>query len=214
MTRSVTILAVAVVLVLAACGAENSEETTTRAPESAVEADESVTTTEGEQAMQDSGTPTPPVRTDRSYASDEYPDELGGIVAIAIADLAARQEIDESEIGVVLVEEVVWPDSAMGCPEPGMAYAQATQDGLRIVLAYDGSEYAYHSGGMLDPFLCAPGPGLVKEPTVPQIDITDPATYPGGATTESTIAADAESDVKTDETVPTEQVGGPGDPDE
>lgn len=205
MTRSVTILAAAAALVLAACGADIAEETSTTAPEVVAGVDESTSTTEGSQEMQESGTPVPPARTDRSYASDEYPDELRGFVAIATSDLAARVGVDQAEINVVSVELVVWPDSAMGCPQPGMAYAQATQDGLRIVLASEGSEYAYHSGGTLDPFLCAPtpSPGPVKEPVVPQIDITDPATDPG-----------TEGGAKTDETAPTEQVGGPGNPDE
>ena len=198
MSRSVTILAAATVLVLASCGADSAENTTTTVPEAIVDADEPVATTEGTQEMQDSGTPTPPLRTDRSHASDEYPDELSGLVAIAIADLAARETVNESEISVVSVEEVVWPNSAMGCPEPGMAYAQATQDGLRIVVASDGVEYAYHSGGSVDPFHCTPEP--VNDGEAPPSD--------GGESNEGTLQT--EKTVPPEESIPTQQPGGPG----
>lgn len=72
----------------------------------------------------------------------------------AIADLAEHLEVDAAEIEVVSVEDVTWPDGALGCPEPGKMYTQAMVDGQRIVLAHDGTEYAYHSGGDRAPFHC------------------------------------------------------------
>lgn len=72
----------------------------------------------------------------------------------AIADLAERLEVGEGEIEVVSVEDVTWPDGSLGCPEPGKMYTQAMVDGQRFVLAHDGTEYAYHSGGDRAPFHC------------------------------------------------------------
>lgn len=77
-------------------------------------------------------------------------------VDVAIADLADRLSIDPSEIEVVSVEEVTWPDGSLGCPEPGMVYTQALVNGQRIVLLAEGIEYEYHSGGARDPFYCPP----------------------------------------------------------
>ncbi len=75
-------------------------------------------------------------------------------IAEAIEDLAQRQSIPPSEVEVVSVEEVVWPDSSLGCPQPGMRYRQVLQDGMRIILRANGRQYTYHSGGRRAPFLC------------------------------------------------------------
>jgi hypothetical protein len=76
-------------------------------------------------------------------------------IATAIADLAARLGVDSTAIDVVSAEEVTWPDAAVGCPQPGMSYAQVLVNGSRIVLEAGGVEYHYHSGGGGDPFFCA-----------------------------------------------------------
>lgn len=80
-------------------------------------------------------------------------------VQAATEDLAARIGVVEADIELVQVEEVVWPDSGLGCPDPGQMYAQATQEGFRIVLRSGEKEYAYHGSKDGEPFLCEP-PGL------------------------------------------------------
>jgi len=72
----------------------------------------------------------------------------------AVADLAERLGVDESAITVVSVDEVTWPDGSLGCPEPGMMYSQALEDGTLIVLEVDGTTYEYHGGVNRDPFYC------------------------------------------------------------
>lgn len=146
--------------------------------------------------------PVPPASISRLHEGSGFPVGLSGIVGVAVADLAERLGVDESAIAVFSVEEVVWPNRAMGCEQPGMKYAQVPTDGLRIVLVHAGADYVYHSGGTLGPFLCMPN--LVKEPTLPQIDITDPGTT-GTVTTVPGAG--------TGETAPSEEPGGPGDPD-
>jgi hypothetical protein len=69
-------------------------------------------------------------------------------------DLAKRLEMETAAIEVVRVEAVVWPDTSMGCPRPGMRYLQVPQDGLLIVLQAGDKQYEYHSGGVRPPFLC------------------------------------------------------------
>ena len=78
------------------------------------------------------------------------------IVQAAIADLIERTGADASEIEVLSVEEVEWPDGSIGCPQPGMAYTQALVNGTKIVLRYDGVGYDYHQGGSRPVFYCAP----------------------------------------------------------
>jgi hypothetical protein len=79
---------------------------------------------------------------------------LDSLVIQAREDLAQRLAIDEDQIELVEASEVVWPDGALGCPQPGMAYIQVLQAGALIRLAAGGRTYHYHSGGGRDPFLC------------------------------------------------------------
>ena len=75
-------------------------------------------------------------------------------VAQARHDLATRLTITEAKIEVIEAKAIVWPDSSLGCPQPGMMYAQVLQDGLLIVLRAHQQLYEYHSGDGRPPFLC------------------------------------------------------------
>lgn len=76
-------------------------------------------------------------------------------VAAARSDLASRLGVDAAQIGIAVAESIVWPDAGLGCPQPGMAYAQVQVEGFRIVLEHDGASHAYHGGGNRpQPFLC------------------------------------------------------------
>ncbi len=68
-----------------------------------------------------------------------------GLVAQAVADLAGRLAIAIDAIQVRAVEAVEWPDASLGCPKPGMMYAQVITPGYRIVLEAAGKTYEYHS---------------------------------------------------------------------
>ena len=76
------------------------------------------------------------------------------LVVMAQADLAERLATTVEQIAVREVREVTWPDASLGCPQPGMAYAQAVQYGLLIRLSVNGEMYLYHSGEAQKPFLC------------------------------------------------------------
>lgn len=79
------------------------------------------------------------------------------LVQQAINDLARRESISPAHIELVSFEEVVWPDSSLGCPHPGMRYRQVPEDGAKIVLRFSGGERVYHSGGSRPPFWCRRG---------------------------------------------------------
>jgi hypothetical protein len=91
------------------------------------------------------------------------------LIDLAMADLAARLSIPTPEITLVDATPMVWSDASMGCPQPGMAYAQVPQDGLLIRLQANGQIYNYHSGGDREPFLCVTGQKDPNQP--PQIDL-------------------------------------------
>ena len=73
------------------------------------------------------------------------PDNAETAVERAKEDLANRKGIDREQITVLVVKEVNWPDTSLGCPEPGMMYAQVITPGHRIILSYAGQTYEYHS---------------------------------------------------------------------
>jgi hypothetical protein len=78
-------------------------------------------------------------------SSAPIPDGAERAVEQAKEDLANRKGIDKGQIAVIEVKAVDWPDTSLGCPEPGMMYAQVITPGYRILLSYDGQIYPYHS---------------------------------------------------------------------
>jgi hypothetical protein len=96
---------------------------------------------------------TPPTRPRGDEPAVDPP--LRPFVDQAKADLAARLGGDPESVSLVSAALVEWPDASLGCPKPGMAYAQVPTDGSLIVLLHGGSEYRYHTGGnVYVPFLC------------------------------------------------------------
>ena len=69
-----------------------------------------------------------------------------------VADLATRGV--SGEPALVSAESVTWPNGALGCPKPGMAYTQALVDGMRVVVEVDGTTYDYRFGRGDSPVLC------------------------------------------------------------
>ncbi|WES65128.1 hypothetical protein P0L94_03415 [Microbacter sp. GSS18] len=68
------------------------------------------------------------------------------------ADLAARGI--EGTLVIVSSEAVTWGDGSLGCPEPGMAYTQALEEGMRVIVEVNGVSYDYRFGSRPVPRLC------------------------------------------------------------
>jgi hypothetical protein len=92
---------------------------------------------------------------------------LEELIEQAKEDLTKRLSVSADQIAVLEAETVVWPDSSLGCPQPGMMYTQVQRDGARVLLGAGGKVYHYHSGGSRSFFLCehpAKGNKLVPPP--------------------------------------------------
>ena len=74
--------------------------------------------------------PTPPTNPARVAAVDFLARELG---------------ISADQITVVSSQPVDWPDASLGCPEPGMMYAQVITPGYKFVLEAGGETYEIHT---------------------------------------------------------------------
>jgi hypothetical protein len=75
----------------------------------------------------------------------DLPTNLQEVVNQAISALAEKLSIDPEEIQVISAESVVWSDSSLGCPQPGMNYLMVLTDGYRVVLTVDEEPYYYHA---------------------------------------------------------------------
>jgi hypothetical protein len=69
---------------------------------------------------------------------------LPELIERAKADLAQRLSIQVTQINAIKTESVVWPDTSLGCPQPGVVYAQVPTAGYFIVLTYAESRFEYH----------------------------------------------------------------------
>lgn len=157
---------VAGALALSACGSDDGDaaDATTTTVDAAAEQESGAGTTTTAAAQETEGAVVveqlePPGEVTGgtvggSYPADSYPPALSGIIGLAITDLATTLGLDEDAVAVVLVEEVVWSDASLGCPQPGMSYAQVITDGMRIILQAGDALFDYRSGGTSEPFRC------------------------------------------------------------
>ncbi len=90
--------------------------------------------------------------------------EAEKVVATAKADLMQRLGVTEEAIVVKSVEAVQWRNSSLGCPQPGMMYAQVLTPGFEIVLEAEGQEYEYHTDSDRLVVLCADQPQAPLDP--------------------------------------------------
>jgi len=114
-------------------------------------------------------TPTmPETLPEATQMSSPYPPPsstgMESLIERAKNDLAARLSIPVAEISLVETKEVVWPDSSLGCPQPGMEYLQVPEDGAQILLQAQEKVYDYHVGGARGLFLCENASGSPYPP--------------------------------------------------
>ncbi len=66
-------------------------------------------------------------------------------VDAASAFLSQQKGLDVSGINVQSVTAQNWPDASLGCPEPGMMYAQVITPGYAVRLEAGGQSYEIHT---------------------------------------------------------------------
>jgi hypothetical protein len=92
--------------------------------------------------------------------------ETDRIIALVVADLSARLSLNPAQIHLVSIESVSWPDASLGCPQPGLSYAEIIVPGYRIVLGVGQHRYPYHTGTGNNFILC-PEAGFPPIPLTP-----------------------------------------------
>ena len=91
-------------------------------------------------------TPTPapaptPSPTPTLVPTPSPPDAL----ALAKAMLISKLGVNSDDVQVVSAEQVEWPSTALGCPEPGVGYAAVIVSGWKFTLAHGDHTHEFHS---------------------------------------------------------------------
>lgn len=108
-----------------------------------------------------SATPTlfPTIKSTMAQKEDTTPtgtfdSSVDNLVLEAKEDLAGRLSVDMDQISLVEAKSIFWRDASLGCPQPGMVYAQVITPGFRITLEAKGQIYDYHTDTSRYVFLC------------------------------------------------------------
>lgn len=72
----------------------------------------------------------------------------------AIEEVKKLTHAQDSDVKILKQEYTDWPDTSLGCPTPGFAYAQVIVPGYNIVLQVDGEQFEYHTDLNKDVKLC------------------------------------------------------------
>lgn len=105
------------------------------------------TPTVGASATTTSGPATATVARDATPSASatrgtmDYPD----VVRAALAQAATDLGVAPGQLAIIAVEARDWPDSSLGCPQPGRAYSQIITPGYRLVVQVNGRQYDYHT---------------------------------------------------------------------
>ncbi len=74
------------------------------------------------------------------------PDQLAAGTRARLAAAGERLQVPLAEVALVSVEPRTWPDTSLGCPEPGFQYAQVLTPGYVVVArSARGAELTLHT---------------------------------------------------------------------
>lgn len=85
--------------------------------------------------------------TEAQSADDVFTDEERNAIDLARSALAEHQSISEAGINVQSILAQEWPDTGLGCPQPGAQYLQIISRGFQVRLKASGTVHAVHVSG-------------------------------------------------------------------
>lgn len=75
-------------------------------------------------------------------------------VQLALSQAASRLGVSQADLRVERVEAREWPDASLGCPQPGVLYAQVLTPGFLVVVSAAGKQLEYHTDQQSKVVLC------------------------------------------------------------
>ncbi|GAG38203.1 unnamed protein product, partial [marine sediment metagenome] len=82
---------------------------------------------------------------------------IESVVDYAQLDAAKRSGVPVDQVRIVRVKAMTWPDTSLGCPEPGMTYLQVLTPGFLIVVKAGDRRFEYHTDEESKVVLCEQG---------------------------------------------------------
>jgi len=76
-------------------------------------------------------------------------------VSFAVAEASERKSVPIEDVQIVLVQDVLWEDSSLGCPEPDTEYDDTPVNGFFLILRAGDFFLQYNGSDNGRPFLCA-----------------------------------------------------------
>jgi len=76
------------------------------------------------------------------------------MIQLAKERLAKKFKLSEDQIFLSSAEPMTWTDTSLGCPQPGILYAQVTTPGYNILLEAMGQTFSYHTDVIDRVILC------------------------------------------------------------
>lgn len=101
-----------------------------------------------------------------------------GLLEPLLLDAASRAGVTVGDVTIVETEFRDFPDSSLGCPQPGMMYTQVITPGYRVVLEADGAAYDYRMNRRGTFRLCE-NPGAIPDVRTPSTVIPTSSTAAG-----------------------------------
>ena len=69
-------------------------------------------------------------------------------------DLASRLFVSIDQVSLVKAGPVNWANLSLGCPQPGLVYAEVITPGYLVILRSAEKQYEYHAGKDQVAFFC------------------------------------------------------------
>ena len=155
-------------VIVAACGAQTSNEDIAPDEAEAQKAPEATPTTVSAPAATPTAlpmeviepvspiAPVSPVEEPAVVQDSDVKPIPGSEAALAavMADLSEQTGLSDSEIVLASMEAVDWSDSSLGCPQEGFMCAQVITPGYLLLFKAQGQEYEYHTDQAANVVLC------------------------------------------------------------
>ena len=95
-----------------------------------------------------------PEPTQTQASLDTAPTSLDKMTEAARRDLASRLFVSIDQVSLVKAGPVNWANLSLGCPQPGLVYAEVITPGYLVILRSGEKQYEYHAGKDQAAFFC------------------------------------------------------------
>ncbi len=97
-----------------------------------------------------------PAETPASAPAPQIPPEFQKVAEDAVNIIAHDLGVSPDAVTVLSVQKVTWSDASLGCPQPGMMYAQVLTPGYLVTAEVNGQTHNVHMNDRGKGEVCPP----------------------------------------------------------